>query len=540
MSDQHTTLSAHISDSHKLRIVTFNVCGIRNVLQYKPWNEGKTFREMFDKLNADIVCFQETKIQRSDVTRDMADIPGFDSYFTFSHHKKGYSGVAVYCRQASCHVVAAEEGITGILTPPGGQSKTSTLSYRDCPRNIGGYDFSLSTDEARLLDSEGRSLVIDFGLFVLIGVYCPAAASTERQGYRRQYIKVLFERVRNLVGLGTREVVLLGDLNIIRDQLDTADRLQRSDEDDFDAPQRLLHELLYPNKNGILVDICRELHPERSAMYTCWNQKLNARPANYGARLDYICITPGLKERCIDADIRPDLLGSDHCPVFIDMLVESRNNQDDPNLLKLESRNLFGFARAQTVTDMFAKKSCSNSVSISSKRNFDQSNPGQTSDLSLASISAVGRCNPSESQDRNKMKRARKIKAVQQKLTRFVSSPAGVSAELTEHQDSGFDKSSQSDADIDQAYFQTSKNPSTELWKDVFRKPQPPMCNMHTEPCVLRITRKSGVNEGRAFWMCARPVGPGHQRSASLPEDVNRDYKCNFFKWASESNGRSK
>lgn len=124
---------------------------------------------MFDTLEADIVIMQEIKIQRKDLQDDMVLIPGWDVFFSFPKHKKGYSGVAIYTKSDFCVPIRAEEGITGVLTP----SNCST-SFRDLPieQQIGGYptssqlsDFSL---DASTLDSEGRCVIIEFPAFILM------------------------------------------------------------------------------------------------------------------------------------------------------------------------------------------------------------------------------------------------------------------------------------------------------------------------------------------------------------------------------------
>lgn len=270
----------------KLRIVSFNICGIRNVLQYHPWNEAKDFLHMFDILDADIICFQETKIQGKDLTRDMALVPGFDSYFSLPKNKKGYSGVAVYTRQSKCRATKAEEGLTGILEMPRVRAQQS-IRIRDCKDSIGGYDMSLSLPEALLLDSEGRALVLDFGLFVLFNVYCPAVSSEERNKFREQFQKILFQRVRTLIEVEKRQVIVVGDFNIIRDPVDTADpseimRINNLDSFHSNFSRQLLNSSIFPSPNAFLSDLCRQFYPDRKGMYTCWNQKLNARPSNYG------------------------------------------------------------------------------------------------------------------------------------------------------------------------------------------------------------------------------------------------------------------
>lgn len=187
----------------------------------------------------------------------------------------GYSGVAIYTRQSKISPIKAEEGITGYIT-----SQNSTIPYINLPeaQQIGGYPVGLSRDQALNLDSEGRALLLDLGAFVLIGTYCPANRDSTRDGFRTEFVRALLERCRNLVALG-RRVVLTGDLNIARDEIDSAhasDAMARSGVTDFkelSECRMMFHRLLKPHKESAMVDLCREWWPERRGMYTCWEQR---------------------------------------------------------------------------------------------------------------------------------------------------------------------------------------------------------------------------------------------------------------------------
>ncbi|KAF3007018.1 Class II abasic (AP) endonuclease [Neopestalotiopsis sp. 37M] len=315
-----------------VRITSWNVNGIRNPFSYQPWREKRTFTSMFDILEADIVVMQETKIQRKDLQDDMVLVPGWDVYFSLPKHKKGYSGVAIYTRNSVCAPIRAEEGITGILTGP-----NSTTSFRDLPEDqqIGGYpkldQLSDVVDETTL-DSEGRCVILEFPAFVLIGTYSPATRDETRDDFKQCYLDALDVRVRNLAAMGKR-VVLTGDLNIIRAGIDTAnigERLRKESmtmQDFFSSPgRRLFNQLVYegevygPRDDGreepVLWDLGRLFNPSREGMFTCWETKKNARPGNFGARIDYILCSDNMKDWFIDSNIQEGLHGSDHCPVF--------------------------------------------------------------------------------------------------------------------------------------------------------------------------------------------------------------------------------
>lgn len=312
----------------------------RNPFGYHPWAEKRSLKAMFETLEADIVVFQEVKIQRKDLKDDMVLVPGWDVYFSLPRHKKGYSGVAIYASLSKCAPIRAEEGITGALCPPGSSTK-----FRDLPRDeqIGGYpqpgQLSDAVDDVTL-DSEGRCVILEFPAFVLIGVYAPAVRDEARTEFRLSYIDAIDVRVRNLVAMG-KQVVLCGDLNIIRSELDTAGAAGPAEpsrsgdaaaaaEDYQSVPgRRFLNQIVFGGRvsgerdrgreEPVLWDLCREFHPNRTGMYTCWDTRKNARPGNFGSRIDYVLCTSGIKEWFIDSNIQEGLLGSDHCPVYATM-----------------------------------------------------------------------------------------------------------------------------------------------------------------------------------------------------------------------------
>jgi AP endonuclease-2 len=308
----------------------------------------------------------------------------------------GYSGVAIYTRNAVCAPIRAEEGITGILTPP-----NSSTSFWDLPKDqqIGGYPTPIQLAECPLdiatLDSEGRCVVLEFPAFVLIGVYCPASRNETRDDFRIAFINALDARVRNLVKAGKR-VLLTGDLNIIREELDTANAEEQLKKHGMTGEQyvstpsrRMLNQLLVGGKvfgerdegreKPVMWDICRSFHPDRPGMFTCWEQKINARPGNFGSRIDYVLCSQGWKDWFCESNIQEGLMGSDHCPVYaalkqkveiggeeVDIrdimsagMFESGVRQREwttKDLLPLSAKLIPEFDRRRNIRDMFVKK----------------------------------------------------------------------------------------------------------------------------------------------------------------------------------------
>ncbi|KAG0030432.1 Class II abasic (AP) endonuclease [Podila clonocystis] len=323
-----------------MKFMTWNVNGIRALTQYHPYCDDlhKNYREILEYLGADIICLQETKITRSKLESDLALVPGYNSYWSFHRTKSGYSGVAVYVKD-HIKLLAAEEGISGILsgnlshpmsTPPGstpGSQLDSDLNEKIL--KVGGYPAMETQDPtvyARLqeLDNEGRGIVLDFGFFVLFNLYCPNETDETRLPFKMDYYNLLEARVRELIKEG-RQVMVLGDMNVIPSELDHCDPAKwkkEAGESDFTntPPRTWFNGFLAPN--GPLTDLYRVFHKDEPGAFTCWNTKINARPSNYGTRLDFILVTEGLLPWFKSCDRLPHIVGSDHCPVIAEMFPE--------------------------------------------------------------------------------------------------------------------------------------------------------------------------------------------------------------------------
>ncbi|KAF9284914.1 Class II abasic (AP) endonuclease [Mortierella alpina] len=336
-----------------MKFMTWNVNGIRTLTQYHPYCDDlhKNYKEILDYLDADVICFQETKISRSKLDTDLALVPGYESYWSFHRTKSGYSGVAIYVKD-HIKLLAAEEGISGVLsgnihlptTPPileaidgsnsqafsSSSASVSNLENEPRKRIVGGYP-ALEGDGAAValsrfqeLDTEGRGLILDFGFFVLFNLYCPNETDETRLPFKMDYYHLLEARVMELIKEG-REVMVLGDMNVIPTELDHCDPAKwkkESGEEDFTntPPRRWFNSFLAPN--GPLTDLYRVFHTGETGAFTCWNTKINARPSNYGTRLDYILVTSGLIPWFKSCDRKPSIVGSDHCPVVAEMFSE--------------------------------------------------------------------------------------------------------------------------------------------------------------------------------------------------------------------------
>jgi AP endonuclease-2 len=635
---------------------------------------------MFKILEADIVVMQETKIQRKDLQDDMVLVPGWDVYFSLPKHKKGneepskymsrlltsrlgYSGVAIYTRNEVCAPIRAEEGITGVLTPP-----NSSTSFYNLPKDqqIGGYptvsQLSVCSLDAATLDSEGRCVILEFPAFVLIGVYCPANRDETRDEFRIGFLNALDARVRNLTTAG-KKVLLTGDMNIIREEIDTAKAEEQARKQGVTLEQyistpsrRLFNQLLVGGKvigepdEGrevpVLWDICRGFHPNRRGMFTCWEQKINARPGNFGSRIDYVLCSIDCKEWFWDSNIQEGLMGSDHCPVYATFKekVEFEGKEVDitdimsagmfkdgvrqrdwcpKDLLPLSAKLIPEFDRRRSIRDMFTKKpSLMKGESSLETKSQDDSLPFSNGESAIPDedvVDAIERTQtvkvevdfdaepspkidsqatessiisniPSVSADTQatsvpspvkpppKRSTESSVTARPQKRGKSTSNSKSTSiagkGQAGKGQSSlmGFFKpktpqldgadDSQTTVDVepdnvsvaasdrstpapsmsgsvsvsdspDRAFnFADQKSVidpivAKESWSKLLGKRVVPRCE-HNEPCISYVTKKPGVNCGRSFYMCPRPLGPSGQK------ERNSQWRCGTFIWSSD------
>lgn len=588
---------------------------------------------MFDILESDIICLQETKIQRKDLRDDMVLVPGFDCYWSLPRHKKGYSGVVIYTRSSKCAPIRAEEGITGILTPPNSETCFRDL---DSDKQIGGYPTAEQISEAEVdlatLDSEGRCVVLEFPAFVLLGTYCPAERDETRTHFRTDFLKLLDWRIRNLIKMG-KNVVWIGDLNISSNAIDTAmsEEMQRRNGVDhvgwISTPaRRLFNQLIVegevhgPRDEGreeqVMWDVCRDFHRGRKGMYTCWETRVNARPGNYGARIDYIVCSYTMKDWWSDSNIQEGLMGSDHCPVYgglrdritflgkdthiLDvmnppgMFEDGTRKQEWSNdhLLPMSGRLITEFDKRRNIKDMFSRKSPekSSTSDTSTTASFGKNTPDSDrvvkpylSDFHLppsanSSQSAATTAAPLK---RDSAKRSLFTTATaaappsakrakpdppskgQQSLKGFFSSTTTTptpdrtsSARSSFNTDSAITTNTTTTTKLTDSTAAalvnnekstngscntnppspsflstlTPHDPTRPSWTQVFTKPLPPPCT-HQEPCQRLLTKKPGVNCGRGFWMCARPLGP------SGVKEKGTQWRCGTFVWCSDWKG---
>lgn len=267
-----------------MRLVSWNVNGLRAVHRRGDleWAFGG---------DIDVVCLQETKIQEAHVTPAMrAGGGGWLSWWCFGS-RKGYSGTAIFVR-------------------PG-------LPAEPFPFPVGGA-------ERPDFDDEGRVVAVDLGAFVLLNVYFPNGGSgPERLAFKHAWHERFLERVVELKA--ARPVVVCGDFNIAHRPVDVALPERWDKYSGFLPTERAWFDRLLARG---FVDTFRAERGDVPRQFTFWETRLDARTNNMGWRIDYFVISADLEERLRDAWISPQILGSDHCPVGVELDVAGSAGHD--------------------------------------------------------------------------------------------------------------------------------------------------------------------------------------------------------------------
>jgi exodeoxyribonuclease-3 len=235
----------------------------------------KDFLQVVKDLDADILMLQETKLQEDQRTEEMINIPPYESYWSYSTIKKGYSGVAAYSR------IEPEQVKTGIGIP----------------------DY----------DAEGRILELDFKDFILFNIYFPnGQMSEERLQYKLDFYRDFFAYTDKLKDEG-RSLIITGDYNTAHNEIDLKHPKNNENRSGFLKVEReVLDDLL---QRGY-VDTFRHFYPD-TVKYSWWSYRFNARKTNAGWRIDYFFVTRDIIDKgwIKEPFILNDVFGSDHCPV---------------------------------------------------------------------------------------------------------------------------------------------------------------------------------------------------------------------------------
>ncbi|OQR99111.1 DNA-(apurinic or apyrimidinic site) lyase [Achlya hypogyna] len=253
-----------------MKLLSWNINGLRANLAKTP---GQSFDAFLRGCDADVLCFQETKLTRAEMSSDLACPDGYDAFYSFSRRKKGYSGVATFVRSAA---LATLEADTNLCT----------------------------LQEGRLVQTVHRE-------FVLLNTYCPAHGGNLAR--KMEFHTFLSAHVASVQAAHPdKPVVLVGDLNVIHKPIDDCGVFEETEGTVW------LDQLL---SEAGLVDSFRHVHPGASQAYTCWRALTSARETNYGVRIDYILLDGHLLPRLTACGLWPEKEGSDHCPVVATLAV---------------------------------------------------------------------------------------------------------------------------------------------------------------------------------------------------------------------------
>lgn len=248
-----------------MKFISWNVNGLRACV-------GKDFEQQFKDFNADFFCLQETKMQAGQL--DLS-FPGYESYWNYAD-KKGYSGTAIYTKH-----------------------KPLSVTY------------GINIDEH---DHEGRVITLEMDDFYLVTVYTPNSQDELRRlEYRMKWEEDFQSYLHKLDE--TKPVIVCGDMNVAHQEIDLKNpKTNRRNAGFTDEEREKMTQLL----NNGFIDTFRTLYPEQ-VTYSWWSYRFRAREKNTGWRIDYFLISERLRDRLIDAKIHTETMGSDHCPIEIDL-----------------------------------------------------------------------------------------------------------------------------------------------------------------------------------------------------------------------------
>ncbi|CAG0924299.1 unnamed protein product, partial [Notodromas monacha] len=473
------------------KIVSWNVNGIRTLVTPKT-----PLSKWLNDFDADIVCFQETKISREALQEEIAVVPGYTSYFAFSQTRVGYSGVATYCKSSTATPTNAEDCLTGWQS-----NSNSVIGF-----TASASDDNLSSGGLSSLDTEGRCVLTEHlisdsltdekkKLFVF-NVYVPRVDFEEnpppRLDYKMDFLRILLQRAKKMTAAG-HCVIITGDLNVC---ISPEDHFDPGDINDFykDRPDRQLLKSSLLNSelsgDGFLVDSFRKMHPDRKNAYSCWHTKLGLRSKNLGTRIDFVLTDLASANLLAGADVCPHVMGSDHCPVETSFSSSLHASVVCPALAtKLWPQ----FARKQQkLTDFFARgeKNCVASVVQKREKAKKCNNLISSYFVKRQKVTDSGEFVISESA-------SQEVERVIEDIEQESCSPP-IRSEIS---------------------VETSRSGNvSNSWKSLLTGP--PKCK-HGFVCVRRVVKKPGPNLKREFWSC--PIMP--------VEEVDKGPKCSFFLW---------
>ena len=249
-----------------MRLISWNVSGIRAVIK-------KGFMDFFNDVDADIFCLQETKLSAGQLD---LELEGYHQYWNYAE-KKGYSGTAVFTKEEPIHV-----------------------------------SYGIDMEEH---DKEGRVITCEYEDFFLVTCYTPnSQRGLARLDYRMEWEED-FRKYLNMLDQ-VKPVVLCGDLNVAHKEIDLKNPAANRKSAGFSDEERSQFQNLL---DAGYTDTFRHLYPDAADRYSWWSYITKARERNAGWRIDYFVVSDRLADDIVEADIRDDIFGSDHCPVYLEL-----------------------------------------------------------------------------------------------------------------------------------------------------------------------------------------------------------------------------
>ena len=249
-----------------MRLISWNVNGIRAAIK-------KGFMDFFNDVDADIFCLQETKLSAGQLD---LELEGYHQYWNYAE-KKGYSGTAVFTKEEPIHV-----------------------------------SYGIDMEEH---DKEGRVITCEYEDFFLVTCYTPnSQRGLARLDYRMEWEED-FRKYLNMLDR-VKPVVLCGDLNVAHKEIDLKNPSANRKNAGFSDEERSQFQNLL---DAGYTDTFRHLYPDAADRYSWWSYITKARERNAGWRIDYFVVSDRLADDIVEADIRDDIFGSDHCPVYLEL-----------------------------------------------------------------------------------------------------------------------------------------------------------------------------------------------------------------------------
>ena len=249
-----------------MKLISWNVNGLRAWVQ-------KGFLDIFKELDADMFCIQESKLQEGQIS---LELEGYHQYWNYAI-KKGYSGTAIFTRREPMSVA-----------------------------------YGIGIEEH---DQEGRVITLEFAEFYLVTVYTPNSQSElARLDYRMRWEDAFLSYLKGLEE--KKPIVFCGDLNVAHKEIDLKNPKTNRKNAGFTDEERGKFSTLLGQG---FIDTYRYFYPDQEGIYSWWSYRFQARKKNAGWRIDYFCVSESLKEKLVDAKIHTEIMGSDHCPVELDI-----------------------------------------------------------------------------------------------------------------------------------------------------------------------------------------------------------------------------